>query len=172
MLFRRSCEKRKRDGGFPIVLTASAIEMSDFNLDPFVAFVGGFPLGIFPKVLFGQIEEHQDFLCATLFHIGKGYSLRRIQPYGHRRSDGSPLGNSFKLLEAEFGEMGTGLLPLRQDRRQPSVSNALACAPLDLCRGKKNRKRSGEIPSIVAIAFLTFIHQKFSSNHFFSSTSF
>ncbi len=33
-----------KDGGMPIVLTASMIEMSDFNLNPFMAFSGGFIL--------------------------------------------------------------------------------------------------------------------------------
>lgn len=39
-----------KNGGVPIVLTASTIEMSDFNLNPFVAFSGGFPL-ILPKYI-------------------------------------------------------------------------------------------------------------------------
>jgi hypothetical protein len=30
------------NSGVPIVLTASTIEMSDFNLNPFIAFTGGF----------------------------------------------------------------------------------------------------------------------------------
>ncbi|UCE57627.1 MAG: B12-binding domain-containing radical SAM protein [Candidatus Bathyarchaeota archaeon] len=37
--------------GVPIVLTASATDMSDFNLNPFRAFTGGFPTGIIPKRL-------------------------------------------------------------------------------------------------------------------------
>jgi len=38
--------------GVPIVLTASVIEMSDFNLNPFIAFTGGFPSKIVPiKIL-------------------------------------------------------------------------------------------------------------------------
>jgi hypothetical protein len=36
----RSNNKRSKSGGIPIVLTASAIEMSDFNINPFIAFSG------------------------------------------------------------------------------------------------------------------------------------
>ena len=40
------------NGGVPIVLTSSVIEMSDFNLNPFIAFTGGFPTKIVPmKIL-------------------------------------------------------------------------------------------------------------------------
>jgi len=37
--------------GVPIVLTGSATDMSDFKLNPFRAFTGGFPTGIVPKRL-------------------------------------------------------------------------------------------------------------------------
>ena len=37
--------------GVPIVLTGSATDMSDFKLNPFRAFTGGFPIGIIPKRL-------------------------------------------------------------------------------------------------------------------------
>jgi len=37
--------------GVPIVLTASATDMSDFNLSPFRAFTGGFPTNIIPRRL-------------------------------------------------------------------------------------------------------------------------
>jgi radical SAM superfamily enzyme YgiQ (UPF0313 family) len=37
--------------GVPIVLTGSATDMSDFKLNPFRAFTGGFPTGIIPKRL-------------------------------------------------------------------------------------------------------------------------
>jgi radical SAM superfamily enzyme YgiQ (UPF0313 family) len=37
--------------GVPIVLTGSATDMSDFKLDPFKAFTGGFPTGIVPRRL-------------------------------------------------------------------------------------------------------------------------
>jgi len=37
--------------GVPIVLTGSATDMSDFKLNPFVAFTGGFPTRIIPKKL-------------------------------------------------------------------------------------------------------------------------
>ncbi|MCK4313646.1 hypothetical protein KAW04_02655, partial [Candidatus Bathyarchaeota archaeon] len=41
-------DKIPDNDGVPIVLTASMIEMSDFNLNPFAAFSGGFPL-VLPK---------------------------------------------------------------------------------------------------------------------------
>lgn len=37
--------------GVPIVLTGSATDMSDFKLNPFKAFTGGFPTGIIPRRL-------------------------------------------------------------------------------------------------------------------------
>ncbi|MEM3145208.1 MAG: radical SAM protein, partial [Thermoproteota archaeon] len=42
-MFNRNNSKNN-NGGKKIVLTASAIEMSDFNLNPFIAFSGGFPM--------------------------------------------------------------------------------------------------------------------------------
>lgn len=45
---RTKLKSERRGGGVPIVLTASAIEMSDFNLHPFLAFTGGFPSKIVP----------------------------------------------------------------------------------------------------------------------------
>jgi len=41
--------KNKENGnGVQIVLTSSHIEMSDFNLNPFIAFTGGFPSKVIP----------------------------------------------------------------------------------------------------------------------------
>ena len=37
--------------GIPIVLTGSATDMSDFKLNPFRAFTGGFPTAIIPRFL-------------------------------------------------------------------------------------------------------------------------
>jgi len=37
--------------GVPIVLTGSAIDMSNFKLSPFRAFKGGFPTAIIPRFL-------------------------------------------------------------------------------------------------------------------------
>jgi hypothetical protein len=44
--------KMPENGGVPIVLTASTIEMSDFNLNPFIAFSGGFPNFLVRKKLY------------------------------------------------------------------------------------------------------------------------
>ncbi|MEM3382628.1 MAG: radical SAM protein [Nitrososphaerales archaeon] len=77
-----------KNGGIPIVLTASAIEMSDFNLNPFIAFSGGFPLGIFPKFLlrkklYPRIPFNDD-------------GSAKFAPYGLRKVEA--------LLIEEFGE--------------------------------------------------------------------
>ena len=76
------------NGGIPIVLTASTIEMSDFNLNPFIAFTGGFPTKIVPiKILrkyWYPITPSEDDGRA-------GFA-----PYGLRKIEA--------LLEKEFGE--------------------------------------------------------------------
>ena len=81
-------EKKEPAGGVPIVLTASTIEMSDFNLNPFIAFTGGFPSKIFPQRLMRKywypITPSEDGGRA------------RFAPYGLRKVEA--------LLEQEFGE--------------------------------------------------------------------
>ncbi|MEM2051230.1 MAG: hypothetical protein QXZ11_08970, partial [Thermoproteota archaeon] len=47
----RETSSKRRDGGKKIVLTASVVEMSDFNLNPFLAFSAGFPLPFSKKLL-------------------------------------------------------------------------------------------------------------------------
>ena len=76
------------NGGVPIVLTASAIEMSNFHLNPFVAFTGGFPTKILPrkflqKNVYPLVEENGDSTAA-------------FAPYGLRKIEAP--------LEKEFGE--------------------------------------------------------------------
>lgn len=75
------------EGGVPIVLSASVIEMSDFNLNPFVAFTGGFPkiipIKILRKYWYPITPDHDD-----------GSAL--FAPYGLRKIEAS-------LIE-EFGE--------------------------------------------------------------------
>ena len=50
--------------GTKIVLTASDIEMSDFSLDPFIAFSGGFPppfpLRLLRKILYRKVVLNND----------------------------------------------------------------------------------------------------------------
>ncbi len=76
------------NGGVPIVLTASVIEMSDFNLNPFIAFTGGFPSKIIPiKILrkyWYPITPNNDDGSA------------RFAPYGLRKIEA--------LLIEEFGD--------------------------------------------------------------------
>ena len=73
--------------GVPIVLTASAVEMSDFRLNPFKAFLGGFPLPLPPfllrKLLYPPIPDNPD-------------GTARFAPYGLRKVEA--------LLMEEFGE--------------------------------------------------------------------
>ena len=51
--------------GVPIVLTGSATDMSDFKLNPFIAFAGGFPTTIIPifllrKYLYLKVPLNED----------------------------------------------------------------------------------------------------------------
>jgi len=112
----RSHDNKKREGGFPIVLTASAIEMSDFNLDPFVAFVGGFPLGIFPKTLlrktvYPPVRLHQD-------------QTVRFAPYGLRKVEA--------LLAEKFGPENIATVhPLQLDRFVGPQTKAVGISTMD-----------------------------------------
>ena len=74
--------------GVPIVLTASAIEMSDFKLNPFIAFTGGFPSKIVPMRL----------LRKSWYPItpDNGNGSAHFAPYGLRKIEA--------LLMKEFGE--------------------------------------------------------------------
>ena len=65
--------------GVPIVLTGSATDMSDFNLNPFMAFTGGFPTAIVPrfllrKYLYPRVSTNEN-------HSAKfaPYGLRKIE---------------------------------------------------------------------------------------------
>jgi radical SAM superfamily enzyme YgiQ (UPF0313 family) len=80
--------------GVPIVLTASMIEMSDFNLNPFMAFSGGFPL-ILPKY----------FLRKRLYPSPpfNGDSTAKFAPYGLRKVEA--------LLIKEFGSENVVTVP-------------------------------------------------------------
>jgi radical SAM superfamily enzyme YgiQ (UPF0313 family) len=76
--------KREQEG-FPIVLTASAIEMSHY-LNPFLAFHGGFPQNLprfVEKRLYPPVPENQD-------------KTAKFAPYGLRKVEA--------LLVEEFGE--------------------------------------------------------------------
>ncbi len=69
--------------GVPIVLTASMIEMSDFNLNPFIAFSGGFPKFLVRKELYPPVPFNPD-------------GTAKFAPYGLRKIE--------SLLIDEFGE--------------------------------------------------------------------
>ena len=86
MRYKPSLENKKNPG-FPIVLTASRVEMSDFSLDPFLAFGAGLPLGFIPKFLlrksvYPPLEENED-------------GTVKFAPYGLRKVEA--------LLMKEFG---------------------------------------------------------------------
>jgi radical SAM superfamily enzyme YgiQ (UPF0313 family) len=79
----KSSTKMPENGGVPIVLTASTIEMSDFNLNPFIAFSGGFPKFLVQKKLYPPVPFNQD-------------GTAKFAPYGLRKVE--------SLLIEEFGE--------------------------------------------------------------------
>lgn len=78
---------KMHNGGRKIVLTASAVEMSDFNLNPFIAFAGGFPVallkGTLRKKLYPPTPFNED-------------GTAKFAPYGLRKVE--------SLLIDEFGE--------------------------------------------------------------------
>ncbi len=71
------------DEGIMIVLTASDIEMSDFNLNPFMAFAGGFPQYLVNKKLYPPLPDNTD-------------GTAKFAPYGLRKVE--------SLLIDEFGK--------------------------------------------------------------------
>ena len=81
-------EGREPSGGVPIVLTASVIEMSDFNLNPFIAFTGGFPSKIFPQ----RLLRKYLYLVTPSEEDGRA----KFAPYGLRKVEA--------LSVQEFGE--------------------------------------------------------------------
>ncbi len=81
--------QRKNDTrGTPIVLTASIIEMSDFKLNPFIAFTGGFPSKIIPT----RILRKNWYPITPEDKNGRAL----FAPYGLRKIEA--------LLIEEFGE--------------------------------------------------------------------
>ncbi len=73
--------------GIPIVLTGSATDMSDFKLNPFLAFTGGFPTGIIPRRL---LRKHWYPPVPN-----NGDATAKYAPYGMRKIEA--------LLIREFG---------------------------------------------------------------------
>ncbi len=73
--------------GIKIVLTASATEMSDFDNNPFMAFLAGFALGPIPigfarRTLYPPVDRHPD-------------GRARYCPYGLRKVEAMLLENGF-----------------------------------------------------------------------------
>ncbi len=85
---RRDNQRNDSTRGIPIVLTASIIEMSDFKLNPFIAFTGGFPSKIIPARIL-----RKNWYPITP-EDGDGRAL--FAPYGLRKIE--------TLLTEEFGE--------------------------------------------------------------------
>ena len=84
----KKSERKKQAVGVPIVLTASFVEMSDFNLNPFIAFTGGFPSKIFPK----RLLRKYWYPITPSEEDGRA----KFAPYGLRKIEA--------LLGEEFGE--------------------------------------------------------------------
>ncbi|MBO3754842.1 MAG: B12-binding domain-containing radical SAM protein [Candidatus Brockarchaeota archaeon] len=83
----REASSKRQDGGKKIVLTASAVEMSDFNLNPFIAFSAGFPLPFSKRLLRERLYPPPPLNDdGTVKHA----------PYGLRKIE--------SLLVDEFGE--------------------------------------------------------------------
>ncbi len=80
-------DKMPKNDGVPIVLTASVIEMSNFNLNPFIAFSGGFPLVLPKYILRKKLYPNSDF---------NEDGTAKFAPYGLRKVE--------TLLIKEFGE--------------------------------------------------------------------
>jgi len=78
-----SCKNAPNEPGVMIVLTASDIEMSDFKLNPFMAFAGGFPQFLVQKRLYPSLPSNPD-------------GSAKFAPYGLRKVE--------SLLVEEFGE--------------------------------------------------------------------
>jgi radical SAM superfamily enzyme YgiQ (UPF0313 family) len=85
--FIHTNDKMPTSGGVPIVLTASVIEMSDFNLNPFIAFSGGFPLIVPKYILRKKLYPNSHF---------NEDGTAKFAPYGLRKVE--------TLLIKEFGE--------------------------------------------------------------------
>jgi len=80
--------------GVPIVLTGSATDMSDFKLNPFRAFTGGFPTGIVPRIL---LRKHW---YPPVPNNGDGTA--KCAPYGIRKIEA--------LLIREFGAQNVAVV--------------------------------------------------------------
>lgn len=72
-----------KDGGIPFVLTSSDIEMSDFKLNPFMAFAGGFPQILVQKKMYPPMPSNPD-------------GTAKFAPYGLRKIE--------SILIDEYGE--------------------------------------------------------------------
>ena len=83
LVHTRTDSEMPKNDGIMIVLTASDIEMSDFNLNPFIAFSGGFPKSLVQNKLYPPLPSNLD-------------GTAKFAPYGLRKVE--------SLLIQEFGE--------------------------------------------------------------------
>jgi len=83
LVHTRTDGEMPKNDGVMIALTASDIEMSDFNLNPFIAFAGGFPKFLVQKKLYPPLPSNLD-------------GTAKFAPYGLRKVE--------SLLIQEFGE--------------------------------------------------------------------
>lgn len=105
----------KRDGGKKIVLTASAVEMSDFNLNPFIAFSAGFPLPLPKRVLRRRLYPPAPF---------NEDGTARFAPYGLRKIE--------SLLIDEFGEENVATVhPIMLERFVGEETKVIGISSMD-----------------------------------------
>ena len=83
LVHTKSDDVMPKNDGVMIVLTASDIEMSDFNLNPFIAFAGGFPKFLVQKKIYPSLPPNPN-------------GTAKFAPYGLRKVE--------SLLIEEFGE--------------------------------------------------------------------
>jgi radical SAM superfamily enzyme YgiQ (UPF0313 family) len=125
----KSSPENKKNPGIPIVLTASRVEMSDFDLDPFLAFGAGLPLGFIPKSvlrksIYPPLEENED-------------GTVKFAPYGLRKVEA--------LLMKEFGQENVVTVhPSRLDQFIGPRTNVIGITSMDpLGQGFVSRTLSG-----------------------------
>ena len=83
LVHMKTANAMPKNEGKMIVLTASDIEMSDFNLNPFIAFAGGFPKFLVQKKIYPSLPPNPN-------------GTAKFAPYGLRKVE--------TLLIEEFGE--------------------------------------------------------------------
>jgi hypothetical protein len=104
------------DGGRLIVLTASEVEMSDFNLNLVASFAGSFPLGFMPRRLIRRILYPSDPFNDD--------GTAKFAPYGLRKVEA--------LLIREFGDENVATVhPRNLERFVGSKTKVVGISAMD-----------------------------------------